>query len=80
MERFSAPPHKGKRLIDAMLEILEERNYTDIQCHEEFGVGQTWYRDLYSGRRKTASADTVQYIYEILIGKPLLEEKDPAGE
>lgn len=52
--------------------LLWEHKYTGPMCHEEFGVGLSWYSDFMRGAHKNPNAATLQLMYEKLTGEPLI--------
>lgn len=64
---------KGKRLIDAVKELLKAHCYTNQKAADDFGVGMSWYSDFMLGNVKRPNPDVLQHIYETLTGKPLIK-------
>lgn len=64
---------KGPTLQDAVGKLLEAAGYKGPQCQAMFGVGQTWYGDVFVRNKHEPSAAKLQEIYEVLSGEALIK-------
>lgn len=64
---------KGPTLQQKVFELLQARGIKGPGCRELFGVGQTWYGDVFLRGKHEPSALKLQEVYEYLTGEPLIK-------
>lgn len=75
-KKFIPPkPFTGPRLVDAVIEMIEEKGLGNHAVAEKFGVGTSWLSNVRNGYIHAPNADTLQFMYEELTGEPLLRER-----
>ena len=65
---------KSKRLVDYMVQLIDESGLPERILNERFKIGRTWIYETRAGK-KCPSSDKVQEIIEGLSGKPLLKDE-----
>lgn len=64
---------KGPTLRDKVYELLKQHGVEGAQCRKLFGVGKTWYGDVFLRDKHEPSALKLQEIYEYFTGEPLIK-------
>jgi hypothetical protein len=65
-------PLKGPRLVDVVINLIDAHNMTPKDVQKRYNVSESWLREMKANPDRSPQADTIQFMYEDLTGRPLL--------